>query len=709
MQSRSSPALPPSPLGAQIWLEPDDSAARVDQLCSRAAASGIGWLRIFLMWPWIERSPGAWDFAVFDHVFAAAEKHQLKIKATFTANSAPAWLGTPGMLHTFTGFFDPAHREPIGRYIDSCVTRYANRPALGQWILWNEPANGSDRTPETLALWRAFLRERYPQGLSALNRRWLTAYSTFDDIPFWNEIPHPLHRGNHWAAYRAALDDAAFRATWLRHQIDWIAGRVRALDPRTELCINPTQILANQAAGGTDLSALGRICEVIGASYHPAWQFAPFAQRADYPALMTAGVRHCASHPDIRRVEVTEVQMGNTFQSSHRPNTVHPGELARFFLAAFAAGAESVTGWCLNIRRHDNEAGDWSLLDDNDAPGPRSLALLRLREVMATAQAHTGPWHAAATDVWLPMDPRSQALEMVEAPGNTPLPGRRLHDSIFGQALLAQRLGELGLAATPVRFADLPAAPAAPGETAVVSHVVGWELPEITRLLAWTEAGGTLVLDGTSGRKDFDATQHQPWPGHLGPRIGLIATGHESRADHYALTLGGAPAGSWLLTRLCAQLAPDAGWSAWTDLRFAVDGEPAVWERPYGRGRVIVARGLLGSSLIDAPDNAATRALLARATSRVLPPLRPVSAQRGLTTVPIACPEGTLIAVLAPETTEGGVRPVRLQGAPSRVWRDFWSGETHRADALGELALAAPEGIALLWSEGAATPRATVS
>jgi hypothetical protein len=668
-------------------------------LCSRAVESGIGWIRIFLMWPWIERTPGQWDFTVFDHAFAAAEKHGLKIKATLTANSGPAWLGTPGMLHSFRGLLDPAQRGTVERYIQACVSRYGAHPALGQWILWNEPSGGGDRTPETLGRWRAFLKERYQGDLAALNRRWLTSYATFGDIPFCDEVPHPLHRGSHWSPYRATLDDASFRAGWLNFELSWIAGVVRAIDPRTDLCINPTQVIANQAAGGTDLDDMGRICEVIGASYHPAWQFSPFAQRADYPAIMTAGVRHCASHPHVRRVEVTEVQMGNTFQSSNRPNTVHPGELARFFLASLAAGAETVTGWCLNIRVHDNEAGDWSLLDDNDALNARSRALRHLLDAWTACQARAGTWRAAPTDVWLPFDPRAQALEMVEAPGGTPLPGRRKNDSAFGQGLLAQRLGELGLTATQVRFAHMPATPTAPGETAIVSHVVAWEKPESDRLLAWTEAGGTLVIDGTSGRKDFDATQHQPWPGHLGARIGLIASGHESRADHYAVTVGGVPAGTWLATRLRAHLAPDAGWQAWTDLRFAVDGEPAVWERPWGKGRIIVARGMVGPSLIDSADNLATRTLLARATVGRTPELRPVAGQRGLTTIPITCERGTLVAALTPETTEGGIRPLRLAGTPGRVWHDFWTGETFTADATGEIELPAPDGVALLLSE----------
>ena len=73
-------------------------------LFAQAAESGLGWVRLFLMWPWIEEGPGTWNFGVFDLAFDAAVRHGVRIKATLTANSGPWWLGTPSMLHSHTGF-----------------------------------------------------------------------------------------------------------------------------------------------------------------------------------------------------------------------------------------------------------------------------------------------------------------------------------------------------------------------------------------------------------------------------------------------------------------------------------------------------------------------------------------------------------------------------------------------------------------------------
>ena len=262
------------------------------------------------------------------------------------------------------------------RYIRACVERYARHPGLGQWILWNEPNGGNERTPEALAHWQGWLQRHYDGDIAALNHRWRTGYRTFAEVQFPEDIPHPAHRGQFWNSYGPWLLDWQARAAWLNGELAWIKEIVRSIDASTELCVNPTEVLANQALGGTDLDGMARLVDVIGASYHPAWHFT-FADRLEFPGLMVAGVRLEAAQPAARRVEVTEVQSGNTLNSSNRPANVTPAEVARFYLAGLAAGAESVTGWCLNVRSHDFEAGDWGLLDNQDRPSGRSQMLAR--------------------------------------------------------------------------------------------------------------------------------------------------------------------------------------------------------------------------------------------------------------------------------------------------------------------------------------------
>ena len=333
-------------LGCQIWVEPTDSKERVDNLVKEARDSGLGWLRIFLMWPWIEEKKDVWNFDVFDYVFDSCEKYGIRVKATLTANSGPWHIGTPSLLHSHTGLLGEHQKEAIEKYVEKCVVRYKDHRALGQWILWNEPTGGKDRTDETLVLWRKWLEERYGGNLESLNKRWRTGFSSFNEIPFSKEIPYEKHRDNPWRSYRPRMDDCRFACFWLNLQIKRVRDLVKKYDDKTETCINPVPFMGNQASSGIDLDKMGEMVDVLGASYHPAWYFM-YANRSIFPALIATGVRKKASHPNAKRVEITEVQCGNTLNSSTKPSAVSPSELARFYLSGIFAGAESVTGWLL--------------------------------------------------------------------------------------------------------------------------------------------------------------------------------------------------------------------------------------------------------------------------------------------------------------------------------------------------------------------------
>lgn len=677
--------------GCQMWLEPTDTAERVDHLFAQAAATGIGWIRLFLMWNWIERQPDEWDFGIFDLAFDSAQRHGIQIKATLTANSGAWHIGTPSMLHSHTGFLSPSQREPMRRYILKCAERYGKHPALGQWILWNEPNNGADRTDETLAHWRAWLDQHYSGDLEALNKRWRTGYTSFDDIPFPEDVPHPVHQNHHWNSYAPSLLDWQSRAAWLNSELAWVKAVVREIDPVTELCVNPTEILSNQAAGGTDLLNMAALVDVIGASYHPAWHFT-YADRAAFPALMIAGVRHHQTLPTVQRVEVTEVQTGNTLNSGIRPNDALPSEIAQFYLASLAAGAESVTGWCLNTRSYDFEAGDWGLLDDMDAQSPRSQMLRRVHDGLQQAYPKTGAWKPAAPRAWIGIDPHSQAIEWVEGrgfSGAASVAGRRVHDGAHGAALLAVRMLHNAIPASITRVADLPTT-AKPGDLIVLSHLVAWEQSTAERLLTFVESGGCLLIDGTSGRKTLDAALHRPWFGGLADKTGLRAVGLQSNIEGYELNLHGLSAGRTVLGRVNVEMQPE--WSAWETLRFA-DGEACVLQRAYGHGRIVLFRGLLGPSLVHQSTVAPAvdyllRELGTRGAIRALPD------EPNAFVLPVDCDNGTLTAVFAPPLANRSGRALRLI-APTGHYFDFWSRAQLTSN--GELTLAAAEGVALLW------------
>jgi hypothetical protein len=410
---------------------------------------------------------------------------------------------------------------------------------------------------------------------------------------------------------------------------------------------------------------------------------------------MAAGVRLQATVPSIHRVEVTEVQSGNTLNSSIRPSDATPGELARFVLAALAAGAESVTGWLLNARRQDFEAGDWGLLDNRDKHSARSRMMRRIHDRLEFAYEKTGAWRPAPAQFWIAHEPRAQAIEWIESKFGE-VPGRAGQDGAYGANLLAVAAMQCGFSTTIASLENMPEAADANGEVLVASHVVGWEKKDGEALADFAEAGGTVLVDATCGRKTFDAAMHHPWPGGLAERAGFEAIGLSTRPEGWEIALDGVPFGRWLLARLDVEFDPAAGWSAWPELRYARDGEPCVWERPLGKGRVVIARGIVGPSLVHVPESFAATRWIMRRLAGAAPAVFPVAGHPGSVAIPIQVENGSLTAVFAPEGLARGGRPLRIS-APRGSYVDLWSGETIEAAADSEISLEALDGVVLLW------------
>lgn len=684
-------------LGAQVWLEPDDSCERVDHLFATMRHSGMGWARLFLMWPWIEPRPGEWTFTVFDRAFDAATRHGIKIKATLTANSGPWHIGTPSVLHSFTGVLDQAQLPAMETYIRTCVGRYATHPALGQWLLWNEPFGAPARTQASLEDWRTWLKAHFRDDIEPLNQRWRTGYGDFSEIPFPEDIPHPSHRGDNWNSYGPWLLDWRFRGDRVLKELNWIRSLVKELDAATEIVINPNQVIANHAESATDLAGMGNLTDSLGASFHPAWHFT-FAHRSLFPALIAAGIRLLSSHAP--RVEVTELQFGNTVNSSVRPSAVLPDELKRLVLAGLAAGAEQIIGWCLNVRSHDFEAGDWGLLDNQDQPSPRSEALKDLSQWLARVENTHGELSAEAPEAHVLVDPRSQALEWVEAMVSKPVPGRNPEDGAQGAGLIAATLCELGIGSAITSAEQLPEE-LPEGTLIIVSHLVAFDASFGEKLARLARQGAILIIDATSGRKSFNADLHRPWPAGFAPE-GLIAADLESNPAGFELAQHGHAAGSTLLCRMVpASLDPE--WKAYGHLRYACDDSPVVLQKHIGKGVLVLFRSVLGPSLLQSPElRSSLRGLFAGWSG--LSNLRPRPAHPRTGTISIPCRLGSKRALLSLESpVETGSTPrnqITLT-APDTLWIDAASGIALEPDRFGEVRAPLRDGISLIVEEPA--------
>lgn len=694
MKARPSPRL-----GAQLWLERRDSAQRVERLIEQAAASGLGLLRIFLMWPWMEPTPGRWVFDPFDAAFEAAARHGIRIKATLTANSGPWHIGTPSVLHSLTMTLSSAQRPAMRRYIETCVRRYAGHAALGQWIIWNEPRNpvvapgkpNLGRSDEQRERWTGLLTEHYGGDVQALNVRWRTGYDSFARAPFPEDIPHRVHRGDLWQSFGPWLDEWRLRATVLRDELAWVADLVRGVDPNTPLCFNPPDCLENHAFSGYDWAQLAAVPDVLGASVHAPVHLA-FTPQETHTALLVAAVTFLAQIPGDHGVELTEMQVGNTYSSAPRPRDASPAVVASSYLAPLLAGAQSVTGWSLNTRQQDFEAGDWGLFDDTDRVGDRAFAARQVRDVLAELQQQTHGWTARTAEVLVLTSEESQAVQLVQSWWLPELPGRCVDDAIKGSALLTVELLRLGVSAALCPVAGLTRAGASP-RVLLVSHLGAWSPASADQLLRLAQSGTTVVIDGISGRQDLDARLHRPWPGGLTEQLGLRATGLHTVPAGQPLRLYGADAGRFPLVTASFEFT-DPAWRALEEPRLGPDGGACGWERPLGRGRVVVVAGSLAAAAVHSPRSwPAIRHILRGATRDLHPPVRPLSPDT--ITVPVSGHTLDAVGVFAPAIADRGGSSLRVALPPGK-YIDAWNQTSVEVGYEREAAMLAPDGIALL-------------
>ncbi|MEN8157933.1 MAG: beta-galactosidase [Bacteroidota bacterium] len=686
-------------IGNQIWLEQEDTKERVEHLFKVAAESGHGWARLFLMWPWIEEKPGEYDFHVFDWAFEAAAKNGIKIKATLTANSGPWHIGTPSTLHSYSGFISPEQREPMEKYIRECVERYHDHPGLGQWLLWNEPTDYPMLTEERLAFWREWVKEYYGGDLERLNHEWYTGYESFDEIPFAENVPGEHHRQFVWNKYAPWFAEWQYRKAWLVDELTWIKDILREIDPKTPISINPSNVFENHAAYGYGIDGLVELADVIGASFHPAWQFR-FAQRSQFPALMSLGVKYLGSFDPGTLVEITEVQTGNTVNSSFRPNDVYPDELARFYLAGIASGASSVTGWAFNHRRNDFETGDWGLVDNLDQPSVRTESIKRVHDVLNKAFEKTGSWSASKPKALILTDPRSNALEHIEQKiGHIgQVPGRTANDGMQGQGLLGTVLLQCGISTT-LAYSDDFESKVDPKGLVIAAHLLAWDEPLGQRLLEYAKKGGTILLDAPSGRREYSSEMHYPWPGGMTGELGMRAVGLETNSEGWDLELNGAGAGNLVLSRFNGEFSDEKSWRSWDEPRYVWDNQPLVWERSYGKGRIIFVRGYLAASLLYDNDLIPmVYELIKKAGGSLSGEVTSVSAKNFIYTIPVKVEKGSLTLVMADGQLNREGRSVYLKAARGTYY-DFWSEKEYTTGPDGELVLDAPDGIALLWKQ----------
>ncbi len=116
-----------SPYGINIHAP---QGAELQLLLDRAEAAGLGWVRVDMVWAYVEPSQGVFDWSAYDAIATAAQAHGLQIYATLAytpawATHGPELFGVPD---------NPAD------WADVCFRAARHfEGSIHYWGMWNEP------------------------------------------------------------------------------------------------------------------------------------------------------------------------------------------------------------------------------------------------------------------------------------------------------------------------------------------------------------------------------------------------------------------------------------------------------------------------------------------------------------------------------------------------------------------------------------------
>jgi beta-galactosidase len=363
-------------IGAEIWIEPGQTKQEIDNWFKLSANNHMYSVRLFIMWNYIEISPGIFDFTQYDWAFEAANKYGIDIEATLCAIHGPVHVsekfqGRPQFNELFSSEYV---MDKSAVYIEKTVNRYKNNKALGSWWILNEPRRFDPNSVLAKSKLQEWVKAKY-NTIDVVNKLWIKNYSDFLQIeydPLWE-------KGSYFYWPIPSVDWYQFQRDFLTYNLKWISERIRESDKKTIITLNPANVF--ESAHQYDLPAYDSFNNVLGASMHASWQLR-FMQRNQY-GYAVAGISEIlrGAAPE-GRFWISELQGGNNIWSGKTPMCPDSLDLAQWIWTGIGSGARKVVYWSLNYRRQGIEAGEWGLFGFGNEETDRSRVTKKMNIVL---------------------------------------------------------------------------------------------------------------------------------------------------------------------------------------------------------------------------------------------------------------------------------------------------------------------------------------
>ena len=483
-------------VGAEVWIEPGQTTEEVDMWFKRMAENKMHSARIFLMWNYLEVAPGKYDFTIADRAFEAAKKYGVEIEASLFCTHAPVFYGKQyhyrSQLHTLLWSKDIQQKS--ADFIEACVVRYRNHPALGTWWILNEAKSFKHYSPLAVEFTQEWLRNKYGT-IEALNKAWITDFKAFDEIKF----------DENWTSQKAfiwptaSVDWNNIQRDFLTYNFRWIGEQIRKHDSKHPVTTNPADFFLS--ADKYDLAEHRNILDIFGASMHAAWQLRSM-ERDQYGYAVSGICEILRAHAPNNHFWVSEMQGGNNIFSGRTPICPDRNDLAQWVWSSVGTGARKVIYWSTNYRRQSGEAGEWGVFGFKGEDTDRSLVTKEINEVLEKYGDFFAESKPELSNVTLILSPETQRMlrhirsEKVGVPElDVMMQTRTLF--MWYEALL-----ERGHQPQMRYMSDYEWDKMGKGDVAILANTLTIPSEMIAPIEGFVKRGGRLIVEGLSGFYD---------------------------------------------------------------------------------------------------------------------------------------------------------------------------------------------------------------
>ncbi len=591
-------------VGVQYYRAPFPESKHWEKDFQSIKDCGLDCVQLWVLWSWVEATPGVFCYDDYDRLIELAAKYKLKVVLSSIAEIQPHWIHrvvpesemidhlghmvisslrcecnfglTPGGCTDHPGVW--AH---MSEFIRQTGQRYAKLDHLHGWDIWNElrwnvqADNLVCFCPHTIAAFHQWLERRYG-SLAGLNEAWKRRYICWEDVAPGKLPDRPYTEMMAWQHF---ITDRANAHAAKRYQV------MKAIDtihPVTAHGACPSADYRGNALEypidrGNDWQ-LAKTLDGIGCSSFPQWGGIDDAEFGSRIEMVKSAAKE-------KRVWLSEVQGGRAAVGFNIYGKVHAAPQQRWIWNGLACGADTFLFWCWRDEVFGRESAGFGL-SGRDGLAPERLAAMRVStDLLREHAALFDNYRPQCAEIGILFTPQSYYLSWAQD-GSTHRMGNAING--YARSLVRQSI--------PYRFLEEDNLTDLSGlKLIILPRSIVLDEPQTAALTKFVKDGGTLLVESECGAFSREGFYRYPEERFLA-ELGIVEAGRRNlEASQLAFDWDGKfllDAEQWLTPLEASDNPPEKVFCRLENL-------PLAAQFKVGKGKVIYLGSYFGNPYLE--------------------------------------------------------------------------------------------------------------